>query len=192
MSTTIKYLLSIILLLCSFGFLLSHLSESKNYSIDDSSTQLLIKSIELNPDFSESIKKDYYSKRDQNEVLPIILLTTNACPGCLSFVSELSTMLVESEQIEKPMLWFPGEDENKTKRFMAVSQLDLPYLLSDPFDNFDLLDPIQQELLFIDIEREEVFYHTTIPNFNTSVRHKEELIETILNHWQDLKQKDVK
>jgi len=120
------------------------------------------------------------------EILALFVLKSSVCPPCVNNTLDYIELLGEitDKNIASTAL-FVEEDEEEVHRFMQITGLPVPYC----FATEDLVPrPLQnslQQLLFINVENEEIFYRLTIPgNVTSSLEYKRNVLDRVFSRWE--------
>lgn len=118
------------------------------------------------------------------EILPVFIVEKNACPSSLNFIQELTEQANESLLFKSPVLLFPDTKDSFANRLLAISDVKTPFLTLQRDRLPEAVEPGVQTVLFVDFDTKEAFFKAPVPNFNTTLIHKEQLLESVAVAWE--------
>ena len=176
-----KYVISGFLIF--IGFLLIYSKQTKEYvyieDISESSELNLNFSLRESLDLQEIIKLNV--DLSQDSIFPLIILSTKSCPQCITNTSEYIKLFESNSKFLNPVIFFIGNDINKIKHFFKTSGLNASYKILDSFftDKIDLTE-LPQNIFFLNLNDQAIFYNKRIENRLTTLHSKREFIDEVL------------
>ena len=127
-------------------------------------------------------------------ILAVFALHAKVCPPCLNEIQEYAELLQlldqDGAEIESLALVFEA-DPDRAERFLEISGLQLSAAyghseeLAELLGSFDRSKPMQQ-IVFVDLERERLFYRVLLLNQTTTPELKRDLLEQMLAAREEL------
>ncbi len=178
MSTSFKYILSIVLLIASgiMIFMPTSLKISahkKRINNNDIPTQNNLST------FLETL--DFDVKNNTAKILPVIFLNTGDCFICINNVFEFDTLIEKDTDYGRLVAVFIDEEEKQVQRFLNVLELNVFFRImeSEKIDPFFVTE--EKIIIFIDRNTRQLLYSHKIPNAISSMEHKREMLLDVKN-----------
>ena len=121
---------------------------------------------------------------NDNNIQPLFFLEPTVCLSCLNNLTDFKDLFEEHPVFNSALLVFMNEDKSRVERFIHTSQLDFEYVITDSSSvDSKLRQRPLQKLLFLDPERQEIFFNEPIPNATTTIESKIHLLERVDSLW---------
>ncbi|MCG2588203.1 hypothetical protein [Rhodohalobacter sulfatireducens] len=181
MSTKVKYLISVVLILLGVVMLvLLQPAETIEPSVELPDSVSL--SVPVDLQFLGDRMEELVMKQKSNEpkILPLMVVTTKICPPCVNNMDDYANLLKNDPLFFEPTLVFVDVEKTAAERFVATTDLDITFKLIRSEDAVSLFLEAEQNLMFVDPTEQVVFHDIVIPNGVTQLAYKEgELHETV-------------
>ncbi|GEM_PF-6655837 len=197
MNNYIKYTFSFILVTAGILILIFYSDRRQSFPIsiikeDLENSEINSDSINISIDIQELNERIIAltkAKLGQERILPFMLITSKTCPPCSDNIVEYSELLNDHDLFFEPTLVFVDEESVNVDRFLYVNDLQVPHVMLDS-EYAESLYAFAEKIIFIDLNKEDVFYTMEIPTVTVSISYKELKLNEVAMIWQEIFNQD--
>lgn len=187
MNSFFKYTISILLFLAAL-LLLFWNSRVETPGKQTSHSVEAMQIPEVFGEVSISLQSDTFTlpgtATNDNIIQPLFFLELTVCLSCLNNLADFKDLFEVHTEFNNALLVFLNEDKSRVERFIQTRQLDFEYVITDSTSvDSRLRQKPLQKLLFLDQERQEIFFNEPIPNVTTTIESKIHLLERVDSLW---------